>query len=198
MKLKLQYFSHLMQKLIHLKRPWCWERSKVGGEGDDRGWDGWMASPTRWTWIWVSSGSWWWTGRPGILQSMGSQKVGLDWATEPSWIGVSSKSSNNMIKSWYIGLYENQELASPKDKIKTDKKQNIEWNKIFLTDLHEDFIICKNKQTNKLLPINKKRETMQFLNWVTHLNRHFIKEIIQIINSHIKGFLGMIVQRSTN
>ena len=56
--------------------------SKAGGEGDDRGWDGWMASPTRWTWVWVNSGSWWWTGRPGVLQSMGSQRDGHDWATE--------------------------------------------------------------------------------------------------------------------
>ena len=66
----------------HWKRPWCWERLKAGGEGDDRGWDGWMASPTRWTWVWVSSGSWWWTGRPGVLQFMGSQRVRHDWATE--------------------------------------------------------------------------------------------------------------------
>ena len=57
-------------------------RLKKGGEGDDRGWDGWMASPTQWTWVWVNSGSWWWTGRPGVLQSMGSQRVGHDWATE--------------------------------------------------------------------------------------------------------------------
>ena len=55
------------------KRPWCWERLEAGGKGDDRGWDGWMASPTLWTWVWVSSRSWWWTGRPGVLQSMGSQ-----------------------------------------------------------------------------------------------------------------------------
>ena len=64
------------------KRPWCWERLKAGGEGDDRGWDGWMASLTWWTWVWVSSGSWWWTGRPGVLRFMGSQRVGHDWATE--------------------------------------------------------------------------------------------------------------------
>ena len=57
----------------HWKRPWCWERLKEGGKGDDRGWDVWMASLTRWTWVWASSGSWWWTGRPGVLQSMGSQ-----------------------------------------------------------------------------------------------------------------------------
>ena len=63
------------EELTHWKRPWCWERLKEGGEGDDRGWDGWMASPTQWTWVWVNSGRWWWTGRPGVLQSMGSQRV---------------------------------------------------------------------------------------------------------------------------
>ena len=67
-----------------LKRPWCWERLKAGGEGDDRGWDGWMASPTWWTWVWVSSGSSWWTGKPGMLQSMGSQRVRRNW-TELNW-----------------------------------------------------------------------------------------------------------------
>ena len=75
------------EELTHLKRPWCWERLKVGREGDDRGWDGWMASPTQWTWVWVNSRSWWWTRRPGILQSMGSQRVGHDWVwTELNWI----------------------------------------------------------------------------------------------------------------
>ena len=64
------------------KKPWCWERLKAGGEGDDRGWDGCIASLTLWTWVWVNSGSWQWTGRPGMLQSMGSQRVGHDWATE--------------------------------------------------------------------------------------------------------------------
>ena len=64
------------------KRPRCWERLKAGEKGDDRGWDGWMASPTQWTWVWVSSGSWWWTGKPGVLQFMGSQRVGHNWVTE--------------------------------------------------------------------------------------------------------------------
>ena len=82
LKLKLQYFGHLMQKLTHWKRPWCWERLKVGGEGDNRVWDGWMASLTQWTWVWVNSGSWWWTGRPGVLQSMGWQRVRHNWVTE--------------------------------------------------------------------------------------------------------------------
>ena len=63
-------------------RLWCWEGLGAGGKGDDRGWDGWMASLTRWTWVWVNSGSWWWTGRPGVLRFMGSQRVGHDWATE--------------------------------------------------------------------------------------------------------------------
>ena len=70
------------EELTHLKRPWCWESLRAGGEGDDRGWDGWMASLTQRTWVWVNSGSWWWTGRPGMLQFMGSQRVGHDWATE--------------------------------------------------------------------------------------------------------------------
>ena len=70
------------EELTPWKRPWCWERLKVGGEGDARGWDDWMSSLTQWTWVWVNSGSWWWTGRPGVLQSMGSQRVRHDWVTE--------------------------------------------------------------------------------------------------------------------
>ena len=66
----------------HWKRPWFWERLKVGGEGDDRGWDGWMASLIWWTWVWVGSRSWWWTGKPGLLQSMRLQRVGHGWVTE--------------------------------------------------------------------------------------------------------------------
>ena len=85
LKLKLQYFGHLMGKLTHLKRLWCWERLKAGGEGDNRGWDGWIASLTQWTWVWINSGNWWWTGKPGLLQSMGSQRVRHDWATELIW-----------------------------------------------------------------------------------------------------------------
>ena len=73
------------KELTHLKRPWWWERLKVGREGDNRGWDGWMASLTQWTWVWVNSGCWWWTGRPGILWSVGSQRVGNDWVTELNW-----------------------------------------------------------------------------------------------------------------
>ena len=73
------------EELTHWKRPWCWEGLGAGGEGDNRAWDGWMASLTRWTWVWVDSRSWWWTGRPGVPQSMGSWRVRHDWATELNW-----------------------------------------------------------------------------------------------------------------
>ena len=73
------------EELTHLKRPWCWEWLRAGGEGDDRRWDGWIASLTKWTWVWVSSRSWWWTGKPGVLQSMGSERVEHDWTTKLNW-----------------------------------------------------------------------------------------------------------------
>ena len=83
LKLKLQYLGHLMQRADSLEKTLMgWEGLGAGGEGDDRGWDGWMVSPTRCTWVWVNSGSWWWTGRPGVLRFMGSQRVRHDWATE--------------------------------------------------------------------------------------------------------------------
>ena len=96
------------------KDPDLWERLKVGGEVDDRGWDGWMALRTQWTWVWVNSGSWWWTGRPGVLQSMGLQRVGHDWATELNWtilclwcpkqLLVEGKAQNRQILSKHLHL----------------------------------------------------------------------------------------------
>ena len=83
--LKLKLLATWFEELTHWKRPWCWERLKPGREGDNRGWDGWMPSPTGWTWVWASSWSWW-TGKPGVLQSMGSQRARHDWATELNWI----------------------------------------------------------------------------------------------------------------
>ena len=77
------------EELTHLERPWCWERLRVRGEGANRGLDGWMSSLTQWTWVWVNSGSRWWTGRPGMLWFMGSQRVGHDWATELNWTIIS-------------------------------------------------------------------------------------------------------------
>ena len=74
------------KELTHWKRPCCWEGLGAGGEGDDRGWDGWIVSPTRWIWVWIDSENWWWTVRPGVLWFMGSQRVGHDWATELNWL----------------------------------------------------------------------------------------------------------------
>ena len=84
-KLKLQTLATSCEELTHCKRLWCWEGLEAGGEGDDRGWDGWMASLNQWTWVWVNSGSWWWRGRPGVGQFMGSQRVRHKWATELNW-----------------------------------------------------------------------------------------------------------------
>ena len=100
LKLKFQ-LATWCEELTHLKRPWCWERLKAGGEGDDTGWNSWMASPTQWTWVWVDSGSWWWTGKPGVLQFVGLQRVRHDWTTDSlslrqieSDLGTPSKSQH--------------------------------------------------------------------------------------------------------
>jgi len=84
LKLKLQYFGHLMRRIDSLEKTVAgkdWRQEEKGTTG----WDGWMASPTWWTWVWASSGRWWWTGKPGMLQSVGLQRVGLDWVTELNW-----------------------------------------------------------------------------------------------------------------
>ena len=104
LKLKLQYFGHLMQlELIPWIRPWCWERLKTGGERDDRGWDDWIASLTRWTEAWASFRNWWWSGKSGVLQSMGSQRVGHGWAAELNW-----RAHACLLSHWIIWL-----LATP-------------------------------------------------------------------------------------
>ena len=103
------------EELTHWKRPWCWERLRAGGEGDDRGWDGSMASSTPWTWVWVNSGSWWWTGRPGALRFVRSQTVGYDWATELNW-------TEEELKSLLIRVKEESE--------RTGLKLNIQETKI--------------------------------------------------------------------
>ena len=76
------------EELTHWKRLWCWDGLWAGGEGDDWGWDDWMVSLTQWTWVWVNSGSWWWTGRPGVLRFTGSQRVRHDWVTELNWTSL--------------------------------------------------------------------------------------------------------------
>ena len=114
LKLKLRTLATSCEELTDWKRLWCWEGLGAGGEGDDGGWDGWMTSLTWWMWVWVNSGSWWWTGRPGVLWFMGSQRVGHDWATEmtdwsrhlvalPSshhiWLGLSNR--EGLTVAWY-------------------------------------------------------------------------------------------------
>ena len=114
LKLKLQYFGTWCKEMIHWKRPWCWERLKAGGEGDDRGWGGWMASPTQWTWVWVDSRNWWWTGRAGMLQSMGSQRVGYDWVTELelNWRRLwDSRSWERIFFSFSLYLHEMMDIS---------------------------------------------------------------------------------------
>ena len=88
------------EELTHWKRLWRWERLGAGGEGDDRGWDGWMVSLTQRTWVWVNSGSWWWTGRPGVLRFMGSQRVRHDWATDLNWTELKDEQCK---KGIYLG-----------------------------------------------------------------------------------------------
>ena len=103
LKLKLQYFGHLMQWADSFEKTLMLGKIEGGVEGDDRGWDGWMASLTQWTWVWVDSRRWWWTGGPGVLQSIGSQRVGHDWVTELNWTEVTDGDSNmlrNQGSSW--------------------------------------------------------------------------------------------------
>jgi len=114
--------------LTHWKRLWCWEGLGARGEGDDRGWDGWMASLTRWTWVSVNSGSWWWTGRPGVLGFMGSQRVGHDWATDLIW--------SDLI--WIHVIYMAKCLCCPPEMITT---------LIGYTSIQNNFL---KKETNEL------------------------------------------------
>ena len=112
LKLKLQCFGHLMQITDSLERPWCWKRLKAGGGGDNIGWDGRMASLTWWTWVWACSRILWWTGKPDMLQSMGSQRVGHNWVSELSkslsinnyskqkWIEFSNQKAHESLEGW--------------------------------------------------------------------------------------------------
>ena len=128
LKLKLQYFGHLMWRADSFKRPWCWERLRAGGEGDDRGWDGWMASPTQWTWVWLDSRSWWWTGRPGVLQYMGSQRVGHNWVTELNWYWYRWC----YLGKWDLGAYEVMQIL-------VERAQYTFWEELYWVNNHTIF-----------------------------------------------------------
>ena len=99
LKLKLQFLGHLMRRADSLEKT---PRLQAGGEGDDRGWDGWMASPTPWTWVWVNSRSWWWTGRPGVLQSMGHKE--LDMTERLNWTELISSALGICWAGWKLLL----------------------------------------------------------------------------------------------
>ena len=88
LKLNSNILPTWCKELTPLKRPWCWERLRAGGEADDRGWEGWMASSTQWTWVSVDSGCWWWTGRPGVVRFMELQRVGHNCVTELNWTEI--------------------------------------------------------------------------------------------------------------
>ena len=127
LKPKLQYLGHL------IRRTWYWEGLRAGEEGDDREWDGWMASPVRWTWVWVDSASWWWTGKPGVLQFMGLQRVGHDWVTELNWTELMQSTSYEMpgwmkhkLESrlpWEISITSDTQMTAPlSQKVKRNLK----------------------------------------------------------------------------
>ena len=120
---------------------WCWERLTARGEGDSRGWDGWMASLSWWTWVWVSSRSWWWTGKPGMLQSIGSQRVGHDWATELTDTG---KGHCNLMIVYKRRLYT---WTSP-----DGQHQN-----------QIDYILCSQRWRNSIESTKNKNKTRSWL-----------------------------------
>ena len=106
LNLKLQYFGHLKGRSDSFEKTLMWERLRAGGEGDDRGWDGWMASATQWTWVWMDYRSWWWTGSPGVVWFIGPQRVRHNWATEVNW--------TNSVKwiDFYPGIYYHATIMS--------------------------------------------------------------------------------------
>ena len=121
----------------HWKRLWCWEGLGAGGEGDDRGWDGWMASLTRWTWVSVNSRSWWWTGRPGVLRFMGSQRVGHDWVTDLTWLSTNGYGRNNvgdvhpfggLFGGWQNWMWVVEEAKSAVNPVKAEQYICMVWN----------------------------------------------------------------------
>ena len=152
LKLKLQYFGHLMQRADSLEKTLMLEGLGAGGEGDDRRWDGWMASLTQWTWVWVNSRSWWWTGRPGMLRFMGLQRVGHDWATELNWTEANLGNyswihwSETTEKSKTEEIFKTRKggkLAS-KEATEAQKEKNEHFNVLKQRKFHLEFYIQQN------------------------------------------------------
>ena len=138
------------EELTHLKRPWCWGRLKAGGEGDDSGWDGWIASLTQWTWVWVNSGSWWWTDRPGVLQSMGSQsRTRLsDWTTvmrlwQQIYVLFSHSVMSDSVTPWTAARQASLSLSTSCSLLRLMSAESVMpsnhlilWSKLCLKDLY--------------------------------------------------------------
>ena len=130
LKLKLP-LATWCEELTHWKRPWCWEGVGEGGEGDNRGWDGWMASPTRWTWVWVNSGSWWWTGRPGMLRFMGVQRVGHDWETDlTDWLTTAQCRASHHADA--LSLHPRAASWSAGNRVELVAENGVEWWSVVL------------------------------------------------------------------
>ena len=130
----------LLKKLSAYKRPWCWERFRAGREGGHRGWDGWMASPTQWTGVWASSRRWWWTGKPGLPQFMGSQRVGYKWAL--NWTEL-MKEMKDDINRWrdipcsWVGRINIVKLTIQPNTIYRFKVMPIKLPMAFVTELEQ-------------------------------------------------------------
>ena len=100
------------EELTHQQKPWCWERLKTGGKGNNRGWDGWIASPSQRMWVWANFRNWWWTGKAGVLESIGPQRVGHDWATELNWSLDQRAHCNNLflLNNICIDIFHRNEI----------------------------------------------------------------------------------------
>ena len=154
-------------ELTHLKRPWCWERLKAGGEGDDKGWEGWIASLTQWTWVWVNSRSWWWTGKPGMLQFMGSQRVRHDWVTELT----EADFKKVKCKIWNLGKKITFLWAqSEKSYMKLHKKYKLKNQSITKKLHYKENLYSKNTNNNQDEEriLTKKSGHMCVCNWFSY------------------------------
>ena len=142
---------------------------RAGGEGDDRGWDGWMVSPTQWIWVWVNSGSWCWTGRPGMLRFMGLQRVGHDWATERNWTDIVMRVMKTVLH-WHNEIYRSVEQYR-EPKYTSEHLQS--------TGLHKS---AKNTKWGEDSLFNKQyweNWTFTCRNWIWTLVSHYIQKSIQ-------------------
>ena len=133
LKLNSNTLATSCDELTHWKRPWCWE-GLGAGEGNDRGWDGWMSSPTQWTWVWVNSGRWWWTGRPGVLRFMGRKELDtteqLNW-TELMLSEISQRKTNTVCYHLYVESKKWNKCMEQNGNRFTDWEQALKWPHFF-------------------------------------------------------------------